>query len=83
MGAMAAAGVMVGGNAPMPPATTLRRVGASRHVEHGPFADTKEKLGGYVVIEVPDLDAALDWAAQAPCAAAGPVEVRPAMPPPA
>lgn len=83
MGAMAGAGVMVGGNGLMPPATatTLRLVGGARHVEDGPFADTKEKLGGYVVIEVADLDAALDWAARAPCAGAGSVEVRPVMPP--
>jgi hypothetical protein len=84
MGAMNAAGVMRGGNALMPPetATTLRIAAGKWQVEDGPFADTKEQLGGYVIIEVADLDAALHWAAQAPCAAAGSVEVRPVMPSP-
>jgi hypothetical protein len=84
MGAMAAAGVMIGGNGLMPPrtATTLRIADGAWQVEDGPFADTKEQLGGYVVIEVADLDAALEWAARAPCATAGSVEVRPVMPPP-
>jgi hypothetical protein len=84
MGAMAAAGVMRGGNALLKPetATTLRISGGKWAVEDGPFADTKEQLGGYTVIDVPDLDAALHWAAQAPCALAGSVEVRPVMPSP-
>jgi hypothetical protein len=46
-------------------------------VQDGPFAETKEQLGGYYVIEVPDLDQALDWAARCPSAATGSVEVRP------
>ena len=46
-------------------------------VQDGPFADTKEQLGGYFVIDVADLDTALEWAARAPCAATGGVEVRP------
>lgn len=85
MGALAGAGVMVSGNGLQPPetATTLRIEGGTRHVQDGPFADTKERLGGYVVVDVPDLDAALEWAAQAPCAGAGSVEVRPVLPPPA
>jgi hypothetical protein len=62
-------------------ATTLRVIDGKRHVQDGPFADTKEQLGGYFVIEVPDLDAALDWAAKAPCALTGSVEVRPVLPP--
>ncbi len=83
MGAMGGAGVMVSGNGLQPPetATTLRIAGGTRHVQDGPYADTKERLGGYVVVDVPDLDAALDWAAQAPCAGAGSVEVRPVLPP--
>ena len=52
-----------------------------RIVQDGPFADTKEQLGGYFVIEVPDLDAALEWAARAPSAACASVEVRPVLPP--
>ena len=46
-------------------------------VEDGPFADGKETLGGFYMIEAPDLDAALDWAARGPCASFGYVEVRP------
>jgi hypothetical protein len=85
MGAIAQSGVMVGGNGLEGPetATTLRIENGTRHVVDGPFADTKEALGGYVVIEVPDLDAAMEWAARAPCAGAGSVEIRPVMAPPA
>jgi len=81
MGAMGAAGVIVGGNALQSPdtGTTIRIEDGRRHVQDGPFADTKEMIGGYVVIEVADLDAALDWAARAPCASAGSVEVRPVL----
>ena len=46
-------------------------------MQDGPFADTKEQLGGTFVIDVPDLDAALDWAGKAPSVAWGAVEVRP------
>lgn len=83
IGAMAQAGVIVKGDGLQGPmlATTVRVVDGKRHVQDGPFADTKEQLGGYFVIEVPDLDAALDWAAQAPCALTGSVEVRPVLPP--
>ena len=78
---------MVGGNGLQPPetGTTLRIEGGTRHVQDGPYADTKEMLGGYVVVDAPDLDAALKWAARAPCASdgAGSVEVRPVMQQPA
>ena len=50
--------------------TTVRVVDGKRRVQDGPFADTKEQLGGFFVIDVPDLDTALSWAARAPCAAA-------------
>lgn len=85
MGAMGGAGIMRGGAGLLPPstATTLRIAGGEWQVEDGPFADTKEQLGGFVVIDVPDLDAALAWAARAPCAGAGSVEVRPTLSPPA
>jgi hypothetical protein len=63
-------------------ATTLRVRDGKRVVQDGPFADTKEALGGYFVIEVPDLDAALAWAAKAPCVHDGSVEVRPVLPMP-
>ncbi len=43
----------------------------------GPFAETKEQLGGFWIIKAPDLDAALDWAARGSAACGGPVEVRP------
>jgi hypothetical protein len=59
-------------------ATTVPRVDRSLPVHDGPFADTKEQLGGTMVIDVPDLDAALEWASQA-CALewGGTVEIRP------
>ena len=43
----------------------------------GPFAETREHLGGYYVIDVPDLDAALQWAARCPSSVYGTIEVRP------
>ena len=83
IGAMAQAGVIVKGDGLQGPmlATTVRVVDGKRHVQDGPFADTKEQLGGYFVIDVPDLEAALDWAVKAPCALTGSVEVRPVLPP--
>ncbi|NDV00819.1 YciI family protein [Pseudoroseicyclus tamaricis] len=85
IGAMAQAGVIVKGDGLQGPAmaTTLRIRDGKRRVEDGPFAETKEQLGGYFVIEAPDLDAALDWAAQAPSAHSASVEVRPILPMPA
>jgi hypothetical protein len=62
-------------------ATTVRVAGGKRQVQDGPFAETREHLGGYFVIDVPSLDTALEWAARAPCASAGCTEVRPVMPP--
>jgi hypothetical protein len=50
-----------------------------RQVQDGPFADTKEQLGGYYVIDVANLDMALDWAAKCPAAAYAAVEVRPVL----
>ena len=83
--AMTRAGVIVSGSGLQPPATatTLRVRGGRREVRDGPYADAKEQLGGFFVIEVADLDAALDWAAQSPSAVVGTVEVRPVLPPPA
>jgi hypothetical protein len=57
--------------------TTVRMIGNQRQVQDGPYADTKEQLGGFILIEVADLDAALDWAARCPAATYGAVEVRP------
>ncbi len=77
--ALREAGVMVGGNrlAPHSAATTVKLRDGRRHVQDGPYADTKEQLGGYYLIDVPDLDAALDWAAKCPGALDGTIEVRP------
>ena len=79
--ALRAAGVVVGGAALQPPsaATTVRQQNGKRQVQDGPYADTKEQLGGYIVIEVPDLDTALEWAARCPAAATAAVEVRPTV----
>lgn len=81
MGTLYQSGVVIKGDALMPPATatTVRLEGGNRLVQDGPVAATKEKLAGYVVIEVPDLDAALSWAARCPAATFGAVEVRPVL----
>ena len=77
--ALREAGVMVGGAGLQPPdaGTTLRQRDGKRHVQDGPYAETKEQLGGFYEIEVPGLDKALEWAARCPAAATGAVEVRP------
>jgi hypothetical protein len=73
------AGVMVGGAGLQPPetATTIQLRDGKRHVQDGPYADTKEQLGGYFVIDVADLDAALAWAKRMPNVTYGSVEIRP------
>ena len=80
--AMVKAGVMVGGNRlrPSSTATTVRSPGGKTQVLDGPYAETKEQLGGYYLIEAPDLDAALSWAERCPGAAMGAIEVRPIWP---
>ena len=82
--ALEEAGVMVGGAGLQLPetATTVQLRDGKRHVQDGPFADTKEQLGGYFVIDVPDLDTALDWAARVPAAPGSVIEVRPNLTPP-
>ena len=62
---------------PISDATSVRVRGGKTEVLDGPYADTKEQLGGYYLIDVPDLDAALAWAARCPGASHGAVEVRP------
>jgi hypothetical protein len=57
--------------------TTISLIGGELAVQEGPFADTNEKLGGTFVIEVADLDAAIEWATRAPSVAWGHVEIRP------
>jgi hypothetical protein len=49
-------------------------------VQDGPYAETREQLGGFYIIDVPDMQAALDWAARCPAAQWGPVEVRAMLP---
>jgi hypothetical protein len=57
--------------------TTIRLRDGRRQVQDGPFAEPKEQLGGFILIDVPSVDAALEWAARCPAAATGSVEVRP------
>ncbi len=73
--------VAAGGQAlqPSSTATSLRIRDGKRQVQDGPFADSKEQLGGFFLIDVPDLDAALEWASRCPSAATGGVEVRPVL----
>lgn len=79
--ALIEAGVFVGGNAlhPAHTATTLRVRGEAHEIQDGPYAASKEQFGGYYIIDVPDLDTALRWAALNPAAASGAVEVRPVL----
>jgi hypothetical protein len=79
VGALQQAGVLVTtlGIEPSETAATVRPGNGSPHVKKGPYADTKEQLGGLCVIEAPDLDAALAWAKRAPFEHLGVIEVRP------
>ena len=79
MEAMTQAGVLKssGGLRPTSSATTIRIRDEKTQVLDGPYIDSKEQLGGFHIIEVPDLDAALSWAARSPTALHGVVEVRP------
>ena len=75
------AGVMVGGNAlqPVATSTTVSVRGGKSEVVDGPFAETKEQLGGYYILDCKDLDEALHYAAKIPDAQYGRIEVRPVM----
>ena len=77
--ALSKAGAAKGSNRlrPVSDATTVRVVDGKTQVLDGPYADSKEQLGGYFLIDVPDLDAALSWAARCPGASHGIIEVRP------
>jgi hypothetical protein len=77
--AMTETGVYLGGDALDLPetGTTVRLKGGKRGVKDGPFAETKEQLAGFCVLELPSLDQALEWAARCPAASMGAVEVRP------
>src|SRR5262245_12781170 len=80
--AMTKAGVIVGGERlrPTASASTVRVADGKTKVLDGPYAETKEQLGGYYMIDVPDLDAAISWAARCPGASHGTIEVRPVWP---
>jgi hypothetical protein len=77
--ALTAAGVLQGANRlrPVADATSVRVRNGKTEVLNGPYAETREQLGGYYLIDVPDLDAALSWAARCPTSAMGTIEVRP------
>ena len=77
--AMREAGVMKSGDRlhPAASATIVRHRGGKSEVLNGPYAEAKEQLGGYYLIEAPDLDAAIGWAARCPGAQFGSIEVRP------
>jgi len=77
--ALQKAGVIRGGDRlqPTSTATTVKVADGKTQVLNGPYVETKEQLAGYFMIDVPDLDAALSWAARCPGAAHGTVEVRP------
>jgi hypothetical protein len=76
-------GVAVGGSGlqdAATTATTFRLVGGERQIQDGPFVETKEQLAGFFLIDVPNLDKALEWAARCPSAARGGiVEIRPTL----
>jgi hypothetical protein len=77
--ALKKAGALAGSNRlqPVSSATTVRVANGKTVVLDGPYAESKEQLGGYYLIDVPDLDAALAWAARCPGASHGVIEVRP------
>jgi hypothetical protein len=77
--ALCSSGVLKGSNRLQPSsvATTVRNTNGKPQVLDGPYVDSKEQLGGYFLIDVPDLDAALSWASRCPAAHHGVVEVRP------
>ena len=73
----AGAWVFGAGLRPASSATVVRASGSDVSMTDGPYAETKEQMGGFWIVAAADLDAALDWAAQAAAACEGPVEVRP------
>ena len=81
--ALAQSGLLVSAGGLQPPSTstTVRIQDGRRTVQDGPYADSKEQLGGYFVVDVEDLDVALDWAERCPSASYASVEVRPLLPP--
>jgi hypothetical protein len=80
--ALVDAGIFVAGDPLLGPetATTIRIKGGQREIQDGPYANTKEQLAGFQILELPSLDAAIEWASRCPSAAIGAVEVRPLAP---
>jgi hypothetical protein len=76
------AGVYVGGEPLHAPetGTTVRHRDGRKQIQDGPYASTKEQLAGFIVLELPSLDAALEWASRCPATSVGAVEVRPLAP---
>lgn len=78
-GALAASGVLSGGAELQPShtATTLRGRNGQVEVTDGPFAETREQIGGFYILDVPDLDTAMSWARRCPALYGGAIEIRP------
>lgn len=78
---LAQSGHMTGGSGLQGPetATTVAVAGGKRTIQDGPFADSKEQLGGFYLIDVPSLDEAIEWAARVPVSERGRVEIRPEL----
>jgi hypothetical protein len=83
MKALHDAGIVISGAGLEPPdvATSIRLNGGKRQVQDGPFAEAKEQLGGFFIIDVANLDVALEWAARWPAELIACIEVRPVVPP--
>jgi hypothetical protein len=79
--ALVQAGIMTGGAGLTTPetGTVVRRRGDEHDVQDGPYPEGKEQLGGFYLIDVPNLDAALEWAMRVPVSAQGSVEIRPRL----
>ena len=76
---LAESGAMVGGNRlrPSETATTIRTTDGTQSLHDGPYAETREQLGGYYMIEAPDLDSAIAWGKKIPGGPNYAIEVRP------
>lgn len=81
IGALRETGMVVSGHGLLSPETgvLVKIRNGKRQVQDGPFADTKEHLGGFFILEAPSLDAVLEWAARAPSSGSGMTEVRPVL----
>lgn len=79
LGALNQAGVsfITEGLHPTSAATTVRTQNGKKVITHGPFAETREQIGGFFLIDVPNLDEAIEWAARCPASGWGTIEIRP------